>query len=179
MRSYLFPITMLLGFGLMSCSGKGSDTSSGTDSDADTDTDSDTDTDTDTDADTCTTDICATYGSAVPLVAQQITEAAAGDSEFSPFFAPLVSEGDTAVSAFETNLADFISDAYGCSTGLYTGPDMATAHAGMGITQQEYDDFITLIAGVLSGDGVTDDDINYCFAPALTDTTFEASIIGK
>ena len=135
-------------------------------------------TDTDTTMATCQTDICATYGSAVPLVAQQITEAAAADPEFAPFFAPLVAEGTPAVEAFEASLANFISDAYGCSTGLYTGPSMESAHAGMGITQAQYDDFITLIAGVLASDGVTADDINYCFAPPLVDPAFSATIVG-
>src|SRR6185503_17546492 len=102
----------------------------------------DTDADSDTDATpTCETDLCATYGAAVPTVAQQIVEAAAADSEFQPFFAPLVAKGDEAVAAFETSLANFISDAYGCSTGAYTGPSMEDAHAGLGITQAQYDDF--------------------------------------
>ena len=125
------------------------------------------------------TDICATYGAAVPQVASDITDAAATSAEFSDDFAPLVAEGTPAVDAFKTSLGNFISDAYGCSTGKYTGPAMASAHAGMGITQEEYDKFITLIAGVLTADGVTQDDVNYCFAPVLTDPTFAATIIGK
>lgn len=142
------------------------------------DTDTSMDSGGDTSADTCMTDICTTYGAAVPQVASDITDAAAADPEFAPFFASLVAEGPTAVDAFKTSLANFISDAYGCSTGAYTGPTMQVAHAGMNITQAQYDDFIGLIAGVLADDGVASDDINYCFAPPLTDPSFAATIVG-
>jgi hemoglobin len=127
----------------------------------------------------CMTDICATYGPAVPTVAGAIVDQAAMDPEFADFFAPLVAEGDDAVQAFKDSLANFISDAYGCTEGAYTGPDMPTAHAGMGITQMQYDDFIGLIAGVLAGAGVPEDDINLCFAPPLVDPAFSAMIVGQ
>ena len=179
-------------FTLTGCSGQSADDSSpsadtdtdtdsdtDSDSDSDTDTDTDTDSDTDTDANMCTTDVCATYGSAVPLVAKQITETAAADPEFAPFFAPLVAEGDAAVADFETSLANFISDAYGCTSGAYTGPSMPDAHHGMAITQAQYDDFIGMIAGILTSDGVPDDDVNFCFAPPLQDPVFSATIVGQ
>jgi truncated hemoglobin YjbI len=127
----------------------------------------------------CMTDVCATYGPAVPTVAGAIVDQAATDPEFADFFAPLVAEGDDAVQAFKDSLANFISDAYGCTEGAYTGPDMPTAHAGMGITQMQYDDFIALIAGVLAGAGVPEDDINLCFAPPLVDPAFSAMIVGQ
>jgi truncated hemoglobin YjbI len=127
----------------------------------------------------CATDVCATYGAAVPMVSSAIVDQAAMDPEFADFFAPLVAEGDQAVQDFKDSLANFISDAYGCTQGSYTGPDMPTAHAGMAITQMQYDDFIALIAGVLSDAGVPEDDINLCFAPPLVDPAFEAMIIGK
>ena len=127
----------------------------------------------------CATDICATYGAAVPTVAGAIVDQAATDPEFADFFAPLVAEGEPAVQAFKDSLANFISDAYGCTEGAYTGPDMPTAHAGMGITQMQYDDFIALIAGVLAGAGVPEDDINLCFAPPLVDPAFSAMIVGQ
>jgi hypothetical protein len=127
---------------------------------------------------TCMTDICATYGAAVPDVASGIVNAAAADPQFSEDFAYLVLEGDEAVQAFKDSLAAFISDAYGCSTGLYTGPSMVDAHTGLGITQSEYDAFITLIAGVLSDAGVPDADISQCFAPPLVDPAFVATIVG-
>ena len=127
----------------------------------------------------CTTDICEAYGAAVPTVASDVTDAAATDPEFMDFFAPLVAQGQPAVDAFKASLASFISDAYGCSDGAYTGPTMAAAHAGMGITQQEYDDFVGLIAGVLADNGVPADDINDCFAPPLVDPAFSSTIVGK
>lgn len=140
----------------------------------------DTDVEDDTDvAPTCQTDICVTYGAAVPTVASDIVNAAAVDPEFSDAFAPLVARGDEAVADFKTSLANFISDAYGCTTDAYTGPSMPAAHAGMNITQDEYDDFIGLIAGVLADDGVAADDINLCFAPPLVATSFSSTIVGK
>jgi truncated hemoglobin YjbI len=123
--------------------------------------------------------ICDTYGMAVPTVAKQITEKAAADPEFKDFFASLVAKGQPAVDAFEVSLANFISDAYKCSTGKYTGPTMATAHAGMAITQKQYDDFVGLIAGILKMDGVKDEEISGCFAPTLTDPAFSSTIVGK
>ena len=145
---------------------------------AETGTDSDTSTDTDTMA-TCETDICAVYGAAVPQVASDIVDAAATDPEFSDDFAGLVAQGEPAIGNFKTSLANFISDAYGCSTGAYTGPSMPAAHAGMDITQEEYDAFIGLIAGVLIEDGVTEDDVNLCFAPPLVATSFSSTIVGQ
>lgn len=132
-----------------------------------------------TEAMECMTDICATYGAAVPDVASEIVDRAATDPQFADDFAPLVAEGDEAVAAFKESLTFFISDAYGCSDGLYTGPSMEAAHAGMGITQEEYDSFIVLIAGVLSDAGVPDEDISQCFAPPLVDPAFANTIIGQ
>lgn len=152
-----------------------------TTTDAATTTDATTDaatTDT-TGAPACAVDICATYGAAVPKVSSDITEQAAADPMFMDDFAPLVAEGDAAVQAFKDSLANFISDAYGCTSGAYTGPSMEEAHAGLGITQSEYDAFIGLIAGVLASNGVPEADINNCFAPPLVDPAFASTIIGK
>ncbi|MBL9102616.1 MAG: hypothetical protein JNL82_16845 [Myxococcales bacterium] len=127
----------------------------------------------------CTVDICMTYGAAVPKVSSDITDQAAADPMFMADFAPLVAEGPAAVQAFKDSLAAFISDAYGCTAGAYTGPSMEAAHAGLGITQSEYDAFIGLIAGVLASNGVPDADIQNCFAPPLVDPAFASTIIGK
>ena len=156
---------------------KGSD-SVGSEGDTDTDTDSDTDTDTDTDTD-ITCDVCGDYGSAVPAVVSDLVDAAATDPEFDDFFAPLVAKGDKAVNAFKGSLTNFISDAYGCSTGTYTGPSMEVAHKGMNITQKQYDDFVGLIAEQLVGNGVPDPYVTKCFAPALTDPKFSSTIVGQ
>lgn len=123
--------------------------------------------------------ICMTYGAAVPKVSSDIVDKAATDPEFMPFFASLVAKGQPAVDAFKTSLANFISDAYKCSTGKYTGPSMVMAHTGLNITQTQYDDFIALIAGVLKDNGVPDADINGCFAPPLVDPAFSGTIVGK
>ena len=127
---------------------------------------------------TCETDVCATYGAAVPAVAGAIVDAAAADPMFMDDFAGLVAAGPDAVEAFKTSLANFISDAYGCSEGLYTGPSMEGAHTGLGITQEEYDAFIGLIAGVLADAGVPEADINFCVAPPLVDPAFSSTIVG-
>lgn len=125
------------------------------------------------------TKICTTYGPAVPKVSSDIVDKAAADPEFKDFFAGLVAKGPAAVDAFKTSLANFISDAYKCSTGKYTGPSMAAAHTGLAITQKQYDDFIALIAGVLKTNGVPDADITGCFAPPLVDPAFSSTIVGK
>ena len=77
--------------------------------------------------------ICATYGSAVPLVAQQIADSAEADPEFSADFAGLNAD-DTAEATFVANLSTFISDAYSCTQGSYAGKTMEDAHAGLAIT---------------------------------------------
>ncbi|MFN7147470.1 MAG: hypothetical protein ACK4YP_27130 [Myxococcota bacterium] len=180
--------------GLVACTGSDDKADTGapadTDTAGDTDTDTAVDTDTSTDTDTadtsidtdtaagCETDICATYGAAVPDVASEITNRAAADPMFAADFAPLVARGPEAVQAFKDSLTAFISDAYGCSTGLYTGPSMVDAHTGMGITQDEYDAFIVLIAGVLADAGVPQTDIEECFAPPLVDPAFSSTIVG-
>lgn len=137
------------------------------------------DPDTSTGEAVCATDVCTTYGAAVPIVAGQIVDLAAADPLFMDDFAPLVAEGTEAVDAFKLSLANFITDAYGCTEGAYTGPSMEAAHAGLGITQEEYDAFIGLIVGVLTDNGVPEDDINLCFAPPLVDPAFVATIVGQ
>lgn len=126
----------------------------------------------------CETDICATYGAAVPAVSEAIVMQAAADPLFMDDFAPLVAAGDEAVEEFIASLAAFISDASGCSEGAYTGPSMEAAHTGLDITQEEYDAFIGLIVGVLTDAGVPESDITACFAPPLVDPDFVATIVG-
>lgn len=127
---------------------------------------------------TCEVDLCATYGAAVPDVSASIVMQAAADPLFMDDFAPLVANGEDAVQAFIDSLAAFISDAYGCSEGAYTGPSMEAAHTGLGITQEEYDAFLGIIVGVLADAGVPEADITACFAPPLVDPDFVATIVG-
>ncbi len=128
----------------------------------------------------CNTNVCTTYGAAVPKVASDIVDKAATDAEFKSFFAPLVAKGDAAVKTFKDHLAQFIAVAYGCADpSTYQGEDMTSAHASLGITEKQYDDFIGLIAGVLEADGVPDGDVKACFAPPLEDAKFKAMIVTK
>jgi len=114
--------------------------------------------------------VCTTYGAAVPTVVSNLVDSAAGDPKFQADFAPLVAEGQPAVDAFKASLTAFISDAYGCTTGTYTGPSMVDAHASTPIDKAHYDDFLGLIVTTLSDAGVPEDDITNCFAPPLLDT---------
>lgn len=164
-------LSFIVLFGLLGCAGGKADDTGESDTD---DTDMG-----DTDAATCETDVCATYGAAVPDVASEITNRAAADPQFSADFAPLVAAGPEAVQAFKDSLTAFISDAYGSSTGAYTGPSMEESHTGLAITQAEYDAFIGLIAGVLADAGVPQTDIEQCFAPPLVDPAFANTIIGQ
>ncbi len=127
---------------------------------------------------TCEIDICATYGAAVPAVSAEIVMQAAADPLFMDDFAPLVAAGDEAVQGFIDSLAAFISDAYACSEGAYTGPSMVDAHTGLDITQDEYDAFLGIIVGVLADAGVPETEITACFAPPLVDPAFVATIVG-
>jgi hypothetical protein len=126
----------------------------------------------------CTT-LCATYGSAVPAVVDQIVADALADPMFTDDFTPLAEEGDARVAAFKTNLVNFISDAYGCTEGSYTGPSMEDAHTGQAITADEYSAFVNLCAGALVKKGVPEDYVGACFAPGLTADALKNSIIGK
>ena len=128
----------------------------------------------------CDVDICSKYVTAMPTVVREIVERASTDPTFEDDFAPLVSKGKAAVGAFEQSLANYLGNLYGCPDAPgYDGPSMEEAHAGMAITQQEYDDFIALIATVLGDNGVPNDTINSCFAPPLQDASLAGQIIGQ
>jgi len=122
-------------------------------------------------------DVCNDYGAAVPAVVDGIIEDALADDRFADDFAVVVDGGDARVAEFRQNLIDFITDAYGCTEGAYTGPDMVTAHAGMGITSEDYDAFVGLIAGVLVDAGVPEDYVGACFAPALLDPALKNQMV--
>lgn len=128
----------------------------------------------------CDTDICGKYQNLMPIVVKEIVARASTDPQFEDDFAPLVAQGKEAVGAFEQSLADYLGNVvYGCPEAPpYDGPSMEKAHAGMAITQQEYDDFVALVAGVLEGEGVPNDTINTCFAPPLQDASLAGTIIG-
>ena len=128
----------------------------------------------------CDVDICSKYVAAMPIVVREIVEQASTDPTFEDDFAPLVAQGKEAVGAFEQSLANYLGNLYGCPDAPdYDGPSMEAAHAGMAITQQEYDDFLALIAGVLGDNGVPNDTISSCFAPPLQDASLAGQIIGQ
>jgi hypothetical protein len=91
-------------------------------------------------------------------------------------------------ATFKGKLAAFLVYAYGGPTSItytdgkmYSGlQDMPTAHAGLGITSDQYDYFITnQVVPALTDSGVSTDDVSSCFAPIVTDAAFKASIVGK
>ncbi len=160
--------------------GTTSATGTGTTTSGSTTTASGTTTSTSTGASACTINVCTMYGAAVPQVASDIVDAAAANTEFQPFFANLGKPGHDTEAQLKTNLGDFVAVAYGCAAAsTYTGKSMMAAHAGLGITQKVYNDFITLIAGVLQKDGVAAADITNCFAPPLTASSFSSQIVGQ
>lgn len=91
-------------------------------------------------------------------------------------------------ATFEGKLAAFLVYVYGgpesityADGKMYNGvQDMTAAHIGMNITSAQYDYFITnMVVPALTENGVTADDVSSCFAPAVTDAGFKASIVGK
>lgn len=96
-------------------------------------------------------------------------------------------------NVFKAKLGAFLVWAYGGPShfqysdgNTYAGvQDMVAAHTGLGITQAQYDYFVSNIvvpalasSGVANGSGDSPNDVATCFAPVLTDPTFAASIVG-
>ncbi|HEX6766939.1 MAG TPA: hypothetical protein VF103_15695 [Polyangiaceae bacterium] len=89
------------------------------------------------------------------------------------------SASEERIQAFQDHLAAFLVMVYG-GPNHYDGPTMQEAHAGLGITSDQYDYFITeVVVPALSENGVPSDDISNCFAPPVTDAAFKASIVGR
>jgi hypothetical protein len=83
------------------------------------------------------------------------------------------------IQTFQDHLAAFLVMVYG-GPKSYSGRDMEAAHAGLNITSDQYDYFITeVVVPALSDNGVPADDISNCFAPPVTDAAFKASIVGQ
>jgi hypothetical protein len=98
-----------------------------------------------------------------------------GDS----FQAFAASATEDRVALFQDHLAAFLVMVYG-GPNDYSGRDMRAAHAGLGITSDQYDYFITeVVVPALSENGVPSDDISKCFAPPVTDPAFKASIVDQ
>jgi hypothetical protein len=91
------------------------------------------------------------------------------------------------LATFKGKLAAFLVYAYGGPTSImytdgktYSGlQDMTAAHTGLSITSDQYTYFVTnVIVPALTSNGVPSGDISSCFAPVITDSAFEASIVG-
>jgi hypothetical protein len=92
------------------------------------------------------------------------------------------------LATFKGNLAAFLVYAYGGPSSItytdgktYSGPqDMKESHAGLAITSDQYDYFVSsIIVPALTSNGVPMADVTSCFAPVVTDATFKASIVGQ
>lgn len=104
---------------------------------------------------------------------------AAPTAEVGTSFQTLAGEGETRVTEFTTNLANFLVMVYG-GPDNYAGPTMEAAHAGLNITSDQYDWFIVnVVVPALADNGVPEADITNCFAPPVTDAAFKASIVGQ
>lgn len=102
---------------------------------------------------------------------------AAPEAEIGTTFTALAAEGGPRVEEFRTNLANFLVLVYG-GPDNYTGPTIAEAHVGLGITSDQYDYFVSdVIVPALMENGVEMDDITGCFAPPVTDPAFKAMIV--
>jgi hypothetical protein len=83
------------------------------------------------------------------------------------------------LEVFQDHLAAFLVMVYGGPEN-YTGRSMESAHAGLDITTDQYDYFITeVVVPALAENGVPSEDISDCFAPPVTDPAFKASIVGQ
>ena len=157
------PRPSLLPFALAACDGKGDDSNGGNNLPPG-----------------CETNICAEYKVAMPTIVKEIVQQASTDPDFEDEFAPLVNGGKQAIGAFEQSLANFLGNLYGCEGAPpYDGPTMEAAHAGMNLTEQDYENFVAIVAGVLADNGVPQETIDTCFAPPLQDESLKAQIIGQ
>lgn len=78
---------------------------------------------------------------------------------------------DAGKTRLKANLGAYLIQAFGGPSN-YTGRDMTAAHAGLNITEAQYDYFITnAVVPALQEAGVTQADISGSFAPAVTATT--------
>jgi hypothetical protein len=80
------------------------------------------------------------------------------------------------------HLGVFLINAYGGDKTAYPykGDDMKTAHAGLGITMDQYNAFVSMVVvPALMDAGVPMADITGCFAPIVTDPTLSSQIVSK
>lgn len=135
----------------------------------------------------CSEEMFCKYGLAAFQAVNEsiVTRATAAgiEAELGDSFVKLVANPDPKkVPAFKTNLAIFLVNAYGGDKTVYKyeGGDMKSAHAGLKITAEQYDAFVSkVIVPALTDNNVEPDDISKCFAPPITSEAFKADIIAK
>ena len=135
----------------------------------------------------CSEEMFCKYGlTAFQAVNESIIKRATAtgiEAELGDSFVKLVNNPDPKkVPAFKNNLAIFLVNAYGGDKTVYKyeGADMKTAHAGLQITEAQYNAFVSkVIVPALQDNGVPEADINNCFAPPVTSAAFIADIVAK
>jgi hemoglobin len=131
----------------------------------------------------CSSEMFDKYGADAFLAVRDSIVAkalAAPTAELGDSFASFAgSASEEQIQVFQDHLAAFLVMVYG-GPSSYSGRTMQQAHAGLGITSDQYDYFITeVVVPALSENGVPSDDISNCFAPPVTDADFKASIVGQ
>jgi hemoglobin len=93
---------------------------------------------------------------AISAVVDEFVGRVAADKRINAFFAGVASD-PTRLAAFKSKLVDQICEASGgpCK---YTGKDMKSAHAGMGITQADFNALVEDLVGALDEFKVAPDD---------------------
>ena len=94
---------------------------------------------------------------AVSAAVEELYARVLGDPQLAPYFAGIDMQRQ------EHHMRAFIATALG-GTHVYEGRDMATAHAGLGITDREFDRMASHLAGALSTLGVPTDQIQTILA---------------
>jgi len=124
-----------------------------------------------------------TYGAAFvkvrdAIIANTAAELANKEPGFGHSF-DAVAADPAKLKTLSDNLADFLVFVYG-GPNNYKGKSMTDAHAALGITQPQYDFFLTnQIVKALADNGVPQKDIDTCFAPPLVDPAFVKTIVTK
>jgi truncated hemoglobin YjbI len=122
-----------------------------------------------------------TYGAAFlkvrdSIVANTAAELGKPAPGFGPSFGPIAAD-PAKLATLQQNLGDFLVFAYG-GPNNYKGKSMKDSHAGLAITQAQYDFFlVNQIVKALTDNGVPQGDVDSCFAPILTDKAFIADIV--
>ena len=94
---------------------------------------------------------------AVSAAVEELYRRVLGDTSLAPFFAGIDMVGQ------KHHMRAFLATALG-GTHVYEGRDMATAHAGLGITDQDFDRVTGHLAGALHTLGVPADQVEVILA---------------